>query len=774
MRLIVAPSTKDKQTIEPWIIEDLGAGYKLINIMEEEAFKQIEGEVEPDFEMQLGKKQVELVEGLTKEPIVFVTIGERQKSSKVSSYYEMTREVWDNKGMLMEQDPLWISCYSEDKVFASTFIKTIQAFIDKARSLKKTAVIYLDSTPRERYFSFRSLTYKIINELLEKEEHIVLQVMKKEDIAACYLMSEKRFEPYKNHFIYATSYHKLIGRTIKYLTNERRLMIKESLYNDVFYKQIPMTEKLYLPLIDDFKNKMSEPIDLNSVLLGKGIHAIYDTKMNIEKQSKYLKNYVMPQWTLPIVAQVPLHRINPPRAEENTTLEGTFKYRGENVYIGIVTVEGINWEDSLLRTSQGKTRIGCMWEQEQADKGLYYTAATINEALGTEKILSGSKSEATFLLDLAGGKQGVYEALASKAEFLIAKIKPATRNLQKIHVGEPHPLVALVPDVLIGACKLIELAKLNQKPLVLYLPYHYLLEGMEGVNQYDRIFDELSYQPGVTMIMPVGEEANKEHKQLIERNSFEALRIQTKGENQNLIGRICSEKMEVFQAVLQPLEDGKQIIHLEEEGRYQTAVGIVESSGLKWDYNSGQLVIRFRIEQEVQQTWQLFLNAEEDKLLKLSISLSEQEVNSGATLSSWTALSTVNPAPAKWSAIGVGNFDTKALVMRGGSGRTNHSNQAGLSCVAEGRANIQLNEKGEVLWLEGTAVAASLVTGAVATLYSKWQMEKGKSYPNTKMMQKWLEQQLTQLPEQTYPHFSQGDGILDLKKLEVTLMAPLE
>ncbi len=773
MRVIMAPCTKEKQSLEPWILEDLGAGYVLLDIKEEISKKQ-EGYLEPDFEMQLGEEQIEALGLLNVAPIIFATIGVRQISSKVSSYYEMKMGRWQNKEALLKEGTIWISCYSEQSFFASELIKTIRLLIEQAKALKKIAVIYLDSKPKESYFTCRSLTYKCINELLVGEKHIVLQIMRDEDIGACYLPSEKNFEPYENHFIYDKSYNKLMTKAIKKLTKKRTLVTQESLYQDLFYEQIPMSEKLYLPLQNNFKNKSSEQVGLNTILLGQDFYAIYDTKANIEQQRNDLKDYVMPQWTLPLVAQIPIHKSNDLYINKNTDVTNAFKYRGEGVYIGIVSVEGVDWEEPLLRTSQGKTRISCIWEQEQADKGIYYTAATINTALEAEKILSDSRSEATFLLGLAGGKQGYYEAPASKAEFLVAKIKPATRNVQQLYGGEPHPLVALVPDVLIGAYKLMELAMLNQKPLVLYLPYHYLLEGIEGVNKYDRIFNELSHQPGLTIIMPVGEEADKKHRGLIEEGSSKEVRIQTKKEKQNIVGMICSEKAEVFQASLQLLGNETQRICIEEQGIYQTTAGKVESSGLKWDYHSGQIVIRFRIEQHAQSTWQLYLSTEDNEELRLSVSLCEQPVNPEATLSSWTALNTANPAPAKWGTMGVGSFDTKALVVRGGSGRAKHTNQTGLSCVAEGRASIRLKEQNEILCLEGTAIAASLVTGVVATLYSKWQQEKGKAYPNTKMMQRWIERQLTHLPNQTYPHFSQGSGILDLKKLEATLIAPLE
>ena len=58
MRVIMAPCTQEKRLLEPWILEDLGAGYVLLDI-KEELSKKREAYLEPDFEMELGEEQVE-------------------------------------------------------------------------------------------------------------------------------------------------------------------------------------------------------------------------------------------------------------------------------------------------------------------------------------------------------------------------------------------------------------------------------------------------------------------------------------------------------------------------------------------------------------------------------------------------------------------------------------------------------------------------------------------------------------------------------------------
>ena len=143
-------------------------------------------------------------------------------------------------------------------------------------------------------------------------------------------------------------------------------------------------------------------------------------------------------------------------------------------------------------------------------------------------------------------------------------------------------------------------------------------------------------------------------------------------------------------------------------------------------------------------------------------------------LSRWTALDTMNQAAYKWKAIGVGSFDVESLVVSSGSGRTSGKNISNLDCVAKGRVYLGGDEKDSGQILEGTSVAASRVVGAIAALYSKWEMEKGSDFPNTQMMRRWLGYQLRQVTDQQYPHINQGNGILDIEKLQSTLIVPLE
>lgn len=772
MRVIMMPPTKDQDRVKSWVLKELVAGYQLVDYKDEKELRDLAGAIELDFEMQLGKEQVEWPSCLAEFPVILVTIGARQESHQVSSYYEMTEGHLEKIEVADDGQLHWLCCYSPHQVRASHLITTIKEVLHQIRQLHLRAIIYLDVESKSAYFYYRSLTYKLINDMLG-EEDFMMQVRKKEDRAACYLPTQKFYEPYQNKFLYGDSYEQLIYGVARQLANNREEKENDSLYNDFFYQCLEPETKFYLPLVKGWENEEDHLTHLNKVSWGKGHYAIYDTKANIEAQKSHLKTYVPNQFTVPLAAQIPLYKSQEDKKQEESLFKGSLHYKGEDVYIGIITTERIQLESPLLRTQDGSTRISCLWQQQEADRGSYYTSVSINKLLAYNNLKEEEKSDATYLLELAGGKYKHQEALASKANFLVAEIKPASPGIQAIYTGEIQPSTVCVADLLIATYKLLELARLNQKPLVLYLPYFYLLTTENGKNSYDRLLEQLSDEPGLTMIIPAGEEADKRHHLLIRERTGKAF-IETNREQQSIVGVINTEDLTSFKVQLQLEKDKKERVLLDQKGTYKTKAGVVETSGLMWDATSGGFTLRFRILQQIKTRWELTFESQESKSLRLSMSLREMALDTEVMLDTYSVLATANVAPSKWSAIGVGSFDTKALVTIGGSGRVETSHSKRLTLAAQGKGSVRDPYTNVLYYLEGSAVAASLVTATVATLYSKWQKEKGRPYPNTHMMKAWLEQLLIRIPQQDNPHISQGKGILEFNRLASTLIEPLE
>ena len=715
MRLITKQFVDKGISPECYSIEDLGGSYIVIESNEVELIKERARAVETDFKMTLGKEQLLGEEILGHSGIMVVTIGEKQNHPQVDIHCSMkSRDLGKNLSPIKEIN--WISCYSEQVCLASDLIRTVDVILKKAKLIGKKVIFYLDGKPEEKYFWHHNLAYECINSMLGKEDKW-LQKMPQEELAQCYEVVNGQYRLYYEHFVYGQSFEVLLEKALERM------------------------------------------------------HASNPLPKSNEKERE--ESFSI--WTIPVATEIFIKKGNHSYPRKKCVKRSLMPYKGKGVYIGIVTTENIDWADSYLMDERKHTRVQCIWEQQEEEQGIYYIGNKLNEVFRNGKYLPHiNQGAATKWLALAGGKEKEYEALGCEAEFLVAQIKTAPKKMQQFYTSTMNPSIVLVSDILIGARKLIELAKINKKPLVLYLPYHYLWAGTLGNNRYDNLLNQLSYERGVTLIVPAGEEADQGHCQVVKGSGPQEVLIKAVKGEEILAGMIFSQGAENFKAKLMPMGRESESISLEKKGRYGILGGFIETTGLEWEEMSGQTTLKFRIFASPQQDWRLILESQGSKAIHLTVNLLEGKDGSSPTLSPSCAMDTINPAPYKWSAIGVGSFDVENLVVSSSSGRTSEKLLAYLECVAEGRTYFKENKENQDILLEGTGVAASRIAGAIATLYSKWYAEKQKDLPNTPMMKKWLEHQLKELPGQQYPNLSQGKGILDLEKLRNTLIVPLE
>ncbi len=714
MRLIAKQFVDKGIPPECYSVEDLGRGYVVIEGNEVGLLKERVKTVEPDFKMTLGKEQLLGKEILGHSGIMIVTIGEKQNHPEVDIHCSMkSKDLGKNMSHIKEIN--WISCYSEQVCLASDLIKTVDVVLKKAKHIGKKVIFYLDGKPEEKYFWHHNLAYECINSMLGKDD-LWLQKIPQEELAGCYEVVNGQYRLYYEHFVYGQSFEVLLEEALGRMNTS----------NPTFKNYEKEREESFSP------------------------------------------------WAFPVATEISLKKGNHNSFRQKCVPKGPMPYKGKEVYIGIVTTETIDWTDSYLMDERNQTRVQCIWEQQEEEQGIYYTGHKLNEAFKQGKYLPQiNKGAATKWLALAGGREKEYKALGCEAEFLVAHIKTASKKIQQFYTSTMNPSMVLVSDILIGARKLIELAKINEKPLVLYLPYHYLWARTLGNNRYDALLNQLSYERGVTLIVPAGEEADQGHCQMVKGSGPQEVLIRGAKGEEILCGMIFSQVAEKFKAKLMPIGREDESISLEKKGRYGILGGFIETTGLEWEEISGQMILKFRIFQSPYQDWRLILEGQENKNIHLTVNLLEGKDGPSPTLSPSCAMDTINPAPYKWSAIGVGSFDLENLVVSSSSGRTSEKNVAYLECVAEGRTYFKDDNKNQNILLEGTGVATSRIAGAIATLYSKWYAEKQKDFPNTPMMKKWLEHQLKELPGQPYPNLSQGKGILDLEKLRATLIVPL-
>ena len=506
--------------------------------------------------------------------------------------------------------------------------------------------------------------------------------------------------------------------------------------------------------------------------------------------------------TTSVVIKVEMEKRTYIDEQNNNSYKNITNYTGKDIYIGIVTSEDIDCFDIELLKEDATSKVRCVWEQIDKETGSYYipTRREINKNIteninikdtvknnnkiqenmnvfaeesrcgNNAKIMELDMNDTTWLgVTTGNGDKIVNKSLIPNSEILVAKIKSAPANIQDQYCLHKESGLSCTADILIGVKKLVQLAKLNNKPIVIYIPYNYVLTSLEGLSIYDREFREISYINGVTLVMPGGEEADKMRREHLRLDLVDPIEISCKNEKQIIRGKISSEKVNEFKAYIVPNEDYDKKIYIHEAGVFKLDNAEIKTSGVCWEDN-GELTINFRILQERRIKWKVIIEGDNSSKYEMNITLAEGKLSQNVTLSKSEGLDTINTGIYRCGAIGVGSFDTQSFVTMQSSGRTSKKYINRLDCVADGK--IYLNKVGQngATMIEGTSVACSKVVGAVALLYEYFIENvavdsKNEYLPNTQMMRRWLRAMLTGLPEQDYPSISQGYGILDTKKL---------
>ncbi len=727
--------------------------------------------LEPDYNMILGKVDIKELEELAQQTIILATIGERIESKQISYYYEMRTRSWEETAWCCKLPALWICCYSQqNEMRASDYLKCIDNLHELAKGLKNPLIILGHVTSKLPYFSKGSLTEQLINCYLEEYNSL-------------YLLWET--DNRKKGKVYYTnaSCRKLKKVMLKWLgCSEANLEEDKSgescqtLYQDNFYNQISQNEMIYIPLnpLDEKDCTYYHKLHLKTVYLGKNGTFLYDERKRIDALSYELKGSVPSHFYMPILTASPIQTQVIEENKPYKVIQSKLPYRGTHVYIGVISSEGVDYTQDCLRTSTGTTRIAGFWKQNRGSDGIYYTAQQINEALQLERpeekiSFNPSETYVATLLGLAGGKTEAYEAIATEAEFLVAQINTAPKALQRIYGGEVNASAVLMPDLLIAAYQLMEVAKKNNRSLVLMLPYQTNISPHDGSTIYEQMLSLLGTRQNCTFIVPTGEEADKKHHQVIARggtlNPKSYLQVSQKVTS--LIGMIYMRQTLQEFMILHTPDSSENPIRLDEEGITHTRYGTIYSTGVQDDYNNGTRSILFRVEKMQKGRWQLeYILSRVRTNASIDLWITQREMNPYVTLEQASSSMTLGANSAVNYVINVGSYDPKSLVVLGSSGRGEiDGGGAKPLCVTQGISILPFDYR--TLWkqVEGTAVAMSLLAGVVATIYNKWQVELGAPYANTLIMRNMILSHMTQLTGVSYPNPSQGYGIFDLESL---------
>ena len=504
-------------------------------------------------------------------------------------------------------------------------------------------------------------------------------------------------------------------------------------------------------------------LGLNLIVLGEGFYLIYDQKKKINALRDQIKGYVMPNYTLPIVSPCEIKTVI--CSDKVCEVNQELRYTGKNVYIGIVTVEGIDYTHEALRTSDGRTRVTCIWKQLEADQGIYENEEHLNQLISESHRQSSntfSEKQKTYseLLALSGGSTKASPQMASEAQFLVAQIKSAPEKLQYLYGGMPHPSNALLADILIGASKLIELAMLNHKPLVLYLPYMHHLSAHDASDFYEQILEHLGKQPGCVIVTPTGEEADKRHHQDLigQEQHTKGISLKVSQEKQNVVGMIFMGEVEEPTVSLCVTSQKHASVALDEKGIYKISDATIYTNGIQRDFYNGQQKLFFRIENMPLEGCKLSIQGEHKEKSQSQIWLSQTSLNPYVYMEPNSSSGTMNALGTPDSIISVGGFDEQNQVMLVASGRGNANNE-------RQKPTFAMQARSSNRQMEGTGVAAAYMVGLLACLYDKWQVEEGYPYVGARVIIQHLLKQVSQGDLHDYPNSREGHGMLVNNKL---------
>lgn len=785
MKVIIAYYDKEK----PFSIKEIAAA-RLPLVQNKERY------VEMDFEMDIAsQKQLPALEIFQNQSMLFATLGTKQQSKRVDAFYNMATkkiEVINKKRSLKET--YWVSVYGSDVLKATDYILAIEKLTNWAKAAHKPLVIYSELIAKEVYYRYRSLTSKIVNQLLEEVNGVLVMYKPKMEIANYYKPSHKAFEFYIDKSIYLScGYAEMIERVALCLKEGdqcdfrqvyRKKRQSESLYNELFYEMIPDTEKIYIPLKNSFSESGVEDVaylkglGLNIIQGSSSYSLIYDTKANINSKANEIREYIIPGYELPILERETLKatRVETPNSAYQVVTNNE-TYKGYGIYLGMVSESGVDYRATALRNSDGTTRIAGLWVQKEGNEGKFYTKDDINRALQSESpeevVPIGSYSEEnTMLLTIAGGKTEDYEGIASEAEFLFAQVNPASTNLQMIYGGMPNEKNITMGDLIVGIWKMQDYAKAQKKSVVFYVPQYTNVDSHDGEGTYHNLITEVCIKGGNAIVTSTGQEANKEHHQALYSGTKQnpIVNFKAREDGNNVIGLLTQVYLRDWQIELMGPNGDK--VEMSKPGIYKLDGATVYSQGNQLNYPSGTREVMFRISNMNKGIWQLQVKFENNSPNRVDLWISGEESNPYVTLEPSTSDVTIGSIGNIRETACIAGYSLSDMITLASSGRGYTADgRVKPSFAAEGILQT-MNSQGQRMEVRGPIVAGSVIWGASATVFEKWQTEISEVDLNGPVVRNIMLEYVAKPANVTFPNPNQGQGIFEQDTLNQILLTP--
>ncbi len=221
--------------------------------------------------------------------------------------------------------------------------------------------------------------------------------------------------------------------------------------------------------------------------------------------------------------------------------------RGEGVLIGIIDT-GIDYTNPLFQDEAGDTRILSIWDQTamtpsqsaneneegnqmvaterlhamqmwEPEYGVEYTREQINAAINSESPQSivpqaDSNGHGTYLASIAAGSADLendFIGAAPLCELVVVKLKEAKQNLRDFfYMPDTEPLYQ-ENDIMAGVAYLDEVARREQKPMVILLGLGTNQGSHTGAGPLSIFLDEVASQIGRVVVVSAGNQAGAQH-----------------------------------------------------------------------------------------------------------------------------------------------------------------------------------------------------------------------------------------------------------------------
>ncbi|ONI42080.1 hypothetical protein AN639_10730 [Candidatus Epulonipiscium fishelsonii] len=468
--------------------------------------------------------------------------------------------------------------------------------------------------------------------------------------------------------------------------------------------------------------------------------------------------------------------------------------RGDGILLGFVDT-GIDYTNYNFRFEDGSTRIVSLWDQSiQSENhpegfaiGTEYTRENINDALQNEDPLSvvpskDSVGHGTFLAGVAGGKDRSgdtdYIGAAPDAEFLIVRLKEPAQGLKDYYFLKEGVPAYSDSDVLMGMHYIIEKAAALQKPLVLCVGVGNNDGAHDGTNIIERYLDEITFIPGIAVVVATGNEANAGHhyKNTLQQGETKTIELNVAENENGFILQIWSKSVDkLLVSMRTPIGQIVEQVPLRPYKQEEISFTLQESRiTITYAYpeiNTGGQLIAIRFDKPIPGSWQIdvygefILNGNFDAWLPhvgfIEFNTRFSEPNTESTI--------CIPATSKY-VISVGAYDYIDGSLYAGSGRgsiTNGYVQPDL--IAPGINVVGPDLIGGTTSLIGTSTSAAIASGAAALLM-EWAITKGNLPTiNTRIMSIILNRGAKRRKGVVYPNNIEGYGQLNLENALATI-----